>query len=389
MVHRVAFIRQRNYEPASLRASIGRALELAGFDLGSTSEKRVLLKPNMLGAYPPSMGVTTHPAFVAAVGAIFHEAGAVVAVGDSSNGVHGIDPTWEATGIREACRAGGFEEVHFEACGSATRGNYLIARAPLEADLVVNLPKFKTHGLTTLTLAVKNLFGCIAGMQKFAVHRAHIAAPDFAAEIVRIADAVRPALTVIDGIVAMEGDGPSGGTLTELGVIAAGTDMHAVDAACCRLIGFPPEALATLAAAKRLGLWDASSPIDVVGDPMEELRPRHFKLPATSTKDIGDRWYARLALRLVWSQAWAQPAISAARCRRCGLCVEACPVQVISRAGPQDVPTIDYKGCIQCFCCHETCPYKAIDIRQSWPVRVARWFAERQMRRKATDGRDE
>jgi len=153
MSHRVAFIRQRTYEPLSLRASIVRAIGCAGFDLAGASGKRVLLKPNLLGAYPPEMGVTTHPAFVTAVGQIFQEAGARVAVGDSSNGVHGIEKTWEATGMRATCRAAGFEEVHFEACGSTPRGVFMIARAPIEADVVVNLPKFKTHGLTTLSLS--------------------------------------------------------------------------------------------------------------------------------------------------------------------------------------------------------------------------------------------
>ena len=273
MIARVAFVRERSYDPPALRASILRTLELLGFDLSSARGQRVLLKPNMLGAYPPSMAVTTHPAFITVIGRLFQEAGARVAVGDSSNGVHGIENTWEATGIRAACREAGLEEVHFEACGSVSRGGFMIARAPLEADVVVNLPKFKTHGLTTLTLAAKNLFGCIAGMQKFGLHRANIARRDFATAVVKIADEVRPALTIIDGIVAMEGNGPSGGTPTALGVIAAGREIHAVDAACCRLVGLPPEELETLAAAERAGLWDASSPIEIVGDPLEELRP--------------------------------------------------------------------------------------------------------------------
>jgi uncharacterized protein (DUF362 family)/Pyruvate/2-oxoacid:ferredoxin oxidoreductase delta subunit len=381
MPHRVAFVRQSTYESASLRASIRRAIELADVDISSAAGKDVLLKPNMLGAYLPEMGVTTHPAFVRETGRIFREAGAKVSVGDSGNGVHGIARTWEATGIGAVCREEGFQELHFEGCGSLPCGDFMISAAPLAADIIINLPKFKTHGLTTLTLAAKNLFGCVAGMQKFGLHRTYARPHDFAMAVVKIADAVRPALTIIDGVVGMEGNGPSAGKLRHLKVIAAGCDLFALDAACCQLVGLPPENLETLIAAKELNLWDPAAPIDIAGDPLEELSVADFALPATYTRNLQQGWLSRHAMKLIWSQISARPKIDDGRCVRCGACVAACPVSAISQPHREKKPEIDDGICIQCFCCHEICPYQAIDIHQSWPVRIARWVAEQNMKR--------
>ena len=373
MPHQVALIAQADYEPESLSDSISRSIDLAGFDLAAVRGRRVLLKPNMLGAYPPHMGVTTHPAFVEATARIFKEAGAKVAVGDSPNGVHPISQAWEVSGIREACLRAGVPEVQFEASGGSERGGLMISNAALQADILVNLPKFKTHSLTVLTLAVKNLFGCINGMQKSGHHRRHPDRYSFAELLVRVADILRPALTIMDGVVAMEGNGPSAGKLINLGVIAAGTDAHVLDAACANLVGLDPLELETLAIASRKGLYNPSDSIDIVGDPLEQLRPRRFALPVTYTRGMLDWRISRLVMNRIWSGTSAQPVISPKRCRLCGLCVEACPVDAIAQADPERPPRIEPRRCVQCFCCHEVCPHKAIDLKQSLAVRIDRW----------------
>ncbi|HPM41146.1 MAG TPA: DUF362 domain-containing protein, partial [bacterium] len=153
---KVAIVAQPDYESPGLRSSLTRAIELSGFDLSAVSGARVLIKPNMLGAYPPSMGVTSEPALVTAVCKIFGEAGADVLVGDSPNWMHDIRRVWEVTGLGEAVRRGGARELILEPGGCVERNGVLISKSVAEADFVINLPRFKTHGLTVLSLAVKN-----------------------------------------------------------------------------------------------------------------------------------------------------------------------------------------------------------------------------------------
>jgi uncharacterized protein (DUF362 family)/Pyruvate/2-oxoacid:ferredoxin oxidoreductase delta subunit len=378
MHHRVALVRHENYEIAPLERSILRAIDLCGFDLASAAGKRVLLKPNMLGAFPPSMAVTTSPAFVAAVGRVFKKNGAQVAVGDSPNGVHTPNRVWEVTGMKDICQQEALETISFEASGSVEVKGRRIARAALEADLLINLPKLKTHGLTFMTLAVKNLFGCINGLQKSGLHRAFPDVRAFSREVVEIAEAVRPALSIVDGIVGMEGDGPSAGTPCPLGVIVAGQDMHRVDEACCNIVGLPPSHLETLSVAQDLGLWKDDGALEMVGDAIE---PVEFLLPSTYTRGSRDWWISRLVTRLIFGSWRARPAIDEVLCRRCGLCIDACPVQAMERSPDNAPPNIDYDLCISCLCCHEVCPHKSIRLEQSIGLRIWKWLLERKMKK--------
>ncbi|MFH0800342.1 MAG: DUF362 domain-containing protein [Pseudomonadota bacterium] len=378
MSSRVAMIAQPGYDERTLVPAIVRAIGSVGFDLDSVRGRRVLLKPNMLGAYLPSMGVTTNPAFVSAAAKIFCGAGAIVSIGDSPNGIFPIDKVWEVTGMREVCRASGAAELHFEATGSVRKDGLKIARAAFDTDVVVNLPKFKTHGLTILSLAAKNLFGCVNGMQKTAHHRECQTREEFGRLVARIAGAVNPPLTLIDGIVAMEGNGPSAGELMDLGVIVAGTDVHAVDAACCRLVGLPPIELDSLAAAKQLGLWNGREPLEISGDPIDELAPKEFKLPSTYTRGMRDWWISKFVIGRIWNGLSSQPVIDPALCKRCLLCIDACPVEAISDTSSDLAPEIAEKICIQCMCCHEVCPHKAIGLKESALLRLGRWLSKRQ-----------
>lgn len=379
MASPVALIAHHGYDPELLESALSRAIAFAGFDLANARGRRVLLKPNMLGAYPPEMGITTHPAFVAAAARIFAKVGATVSVGDSPNGIHPIERVWRVTGLGESCRIAGAERVSFEASGSVERLGLRIARAVAEADLLVNLPKLKTHGLTILTLGAKNLFGCINGMQKAAHHRDAKDPKRFADVVARAAEASRPALTLVDGIVAMEGDGPSAGDLVPLGVIAAGRDVHAVDAACCALVGLEPSELETLEAAREQGFWDGAKP-ELAGDPLGSLKPARFKFPATYTRGMRDWWISRLVLGWIWSGVHATPRIVSSRCTRCLMCVDGCPVSAIPRPAEGAVPLIRDEVCIQCFCCHELCASRAIELRRSLPVRFVSRLADARIR---------
>lgn len=381
----VSFISHSGYERTQLIASIRRAIKLSGFDLNSTRGKNVLIKPNMLGAYPPSAAITTHPEFVAATCVIFLDAGAIVSVGDAQSGIESFDATFVATGIKAACESVGVELSNFEASGNVIKNGLTLARAPLEADILINIPKFKTHGLTLLTLAAKNLYGCINGMQKVHLHRLFSNPADFADLIVRIGEAVRPELTIIDGIVGMDGNGPSsGGNPIDLGIIVAGTDVHAIDAACCTFIGIDPTKLPTLAAAANIGVWNPSDDIRLTGDPIESIKPNNFRLPTTFNDEYKTSDLFQFIVRNYWKIAnrlATKPMIAKERCKRCSICEKVCPVVAIKRNSTNSFPRIDHRLCIHCLCCHERCPHGAIDIRVHPIIRLFSWIAMRKLKR--------
>jgi len=374
MSNRVAIIHQPDYEPKSLKRSIQRAIELSGFNLEDVSGRTVLLKPNMLGAFPPGMAVTTNPTFLETVATIFREAGALVSVGDSASGIHTPERCWNISGLGEACRRAGVDELRLESGGSVDVGGIMLARAAMDADFVINIPKFKTHSLTVLTLAVKNLFGCVNGMLKSRCHRENPERTGFAELLVDISERIKPALSIIDGIVAMEGNGPSAGKPVNLNTIIAGTDVHMVDAASCRIIGLDPLEVDTLAAAKRKKLWDESLPIELAGDPLDKVISKKFLLPATHRHGLLNWKISRIITAWILSELSSQPIISAERCRKCLNCIDICPAKAIDVKDKNEIPVINNDRCIQCFCCHEICPYAAIDMKQNFRTALGSWL---------------
>ncbi len=384
--HLVSLTRCFSYDVTRIQAALRDALARIEFDLNAVSGKNVLLKPNMLGAYPPHRHVTTHPAFVEAVALLFKGHGAHVRVGDSSNGVYPVDEVWNVTGIRKAAELAGADIIPFERAGSIDRGGFRISKALLDIDLIVNLPKFKTHGLTILTMAVKNCYGCVPGMVKTDYHRQFPDRRSFSEGVLRIAQQIKPHLTIIDGIVGMEGNGPSAGKPVDVGLIIAGENMHAVDTVCCRLVGLEPSELETLDAAHRMKIFDPCADIHVMGESIESCMPKRFELPSTYVKKQLDWRISKAVLNFIWNNMRVQPVISPARCQRCGLCIQSCPVSAIGWPGKSAgrAPAVDEKTCIQCFCCHEVCPYAAIDLRRSRMARLAQWLGRRSARRVQT-----
>jgi len=340
----------------------------------------------MLGAYPPEMGITTHPSFLEAAIILFKEFGATIWVGDSANGIFPIDQVWERTGIREICRKYNVVEKVFEREGGVLKSGVFIAKPVLEADLIVNLPRFKTHGLTVLTIAAKNLYGCVPGLQKTRYHQKALDRTEFAKIVVRVAEIAKPALNLVVGIIAMEGNGPSAGRLIPMNLVLAGTNHHAVDSVCADLVGLDPKDVDTIEAAAKLGLWDPSSRITIVGDAMDNCRPESFSLPKTFTKGMRDWWISLFVIDKIWNGITIKPKINKKMCQRCGLCVKACPVNAIRAPeelvleGP--VPKVVNKLCMECYCCHEICPYKAIDLNESLGVKIGRFLGERRIKRR-------
>ena len=333
---------------------------------------RVLVKPNLLLAVPPERAVTTHPAVVHAVVSLLRDAGAHVTIGDSPGLVRGTTAA-ERAGISAVAHRLGARVVDFDdSVEVATPPGFMfrkieIARAVIEADAIINLPKFKTHGQMVLTMATKNYFGCVVGRRKAQWHMAAGRDPDtFARLLVELsllaAPPDRPRFNLVDGVIGMDGNGPSSGRVRPVGVILAGEDPVAVDRAAARLVGLPEERFPLLRAARAVQAYAGKpEPLEVVGDPLDQLALRDFVLPpGVHLQWTRFRWLRRALKRA----AAARPHVDRSKCEACGVCTRSCPPQAMTIAGGN--VRIDRALCISCFCCQELCPRHAISVRRGW-----------------------
>jgi len=360
-----------SYDPAEVYQAVKRCVDLlGGMSRFVQPGKRVLLKPNLLVGVPPEKVTVTHPEIVRAVASLAQEAGGEVSVGDSpclkplkeNLTKSGYDPFMRELGLK----AVPFEEVRRINTGlDGLLGHIEVATAPLEADVVINLPKLKTHATMYLTVAVKNLFGCVAGKRKVEWHfKTDKNYEHFGMALVQIAKAVSPALTIVDAIMAMEGNGPYAGTPRRLGVIVAGTDCVAIDAVVCRMLSLRPDILYTHKAAKQIG-WGVTDlkEIELKGVLLEEVRVSDFKLARVIVRLLAAPLFTRRLLRNAFT---ARPRVDRKACKACWVCAEVCTTKAISIKGKK--VSIDYDKCIRCFCCQEICPHGAMKVREGYLV---------------------
>ena len=366
----VAFRPCKAYD-AALPAALDRLLE----DLGTWEQlvprgTVVLVKPNLLTDRTPDEAVTTHPTLLRAVVSRLQACGASVTVGDSPASAAQLARVWERTGVEAVCRELGVPLVSFEqrTARTVTRSGYTfqVAADALDAQLIVSLPKVKTHRLTTLTAAVKNLYGTLPGYQKTQRHKEYPQPAAFGRYVRALVDALPPILTIADGVIGMEGEGPSSGTPVTLGFLAASMSPVALDLALCRALRIParrvPYLADDLAAGAEVGLR-------LAGTPLTELALPAIKLPPPSPMRLLPGSLVSVVAPLVW----VRPRFDSA-CIRCGRCVRACPVQALRLIGGEPTPRLDGSRCIGCCCCHEVCPARAIRMRQSPLLRLAGAF---------------
>jgi uncharacterized protein (DUF362 family)/NAD-dependent dihydropyrimidine dehydrogenase PreA subunit len=343
-----------------LRRSINGMVEKAGgWPGGTTGGCRVLLKVNMLAAKDPSRGITTHPAVVAAVASLLTERGCSVAIGDSPGGaVKGVERYWRKCGFDTAAAVTGAELVNFESSGSRKvflRGReYDIALPVLEGfDCRINLCKFKTHMLTRLTNAVKNCFGIVPGFGKAMLHMRNPRPRDLAVSIVDLYEIAGCSLHISDGILCLDGRGPStDGRRRHEGFLAVSRDGVLLDMVLSQMAGLPWKQLDSSSEAVSRGLGKPFHEITVSGGHHFES----FNIPGPSYLNHIPSWLGALARVLL-----RRAPVSNSRCTGCGVCLRACPAGAVTiEKGRAKMK----KGvCIMCLCCHEMCPENAVDIR--------------------------
>ena len=373
MPTQVSIVRCPDYDQKTVMSSVRRAADLlGGINAFVNPGERVLLKPNLLKARPPEAAVTTHPEVVRAVIRLVHEAGAQAMVGDSP-GIGDLRRVCERSGILAVVEQEGAVLADFdEAVTVKNTGRFQrfeVARAAIEADAIINLPKFKTHGMTILTGAVKNLFGCIPGKRKVQWHLSSgVDHASFMGMLVELARLLKTRLTIMDSVVGMEGNGPGSGDPRTIGVIIAGQDPVAIDVVCGDIVGVAPDVLPVVRAAFAAGFGESKlENIRIRGESLSEVLVKHFLLPPREHLEWKMPEWARRALK---DALTTRPVIDDHTCIRCGICQSHCPQKAIADLDNKLV--INYRNCIRCFCCQEFCPSGAITVGRGWMLNLTR-----------------
>ena len=361
--------------PEELAVAVERIFALCPSARRLGPESSVLLKPNLLAKHPPEHAVTTHPAVVEAVVKALRLRGVKkITLADSCGGIYsegGMRSLYRVSGLAELCERLGV--VLWEKTTSAPRAcdgrlvhEFNLITPVHECDFIIDLPKFKTHVMTGMTAAVKNLFGCIPGLQKAEMHMRFPDRERFGQMLCDLVGAVAPDMIVLDGIVGMEGDGPAGGKPRALGLLLGGEDPWKIDLAVASLMGLEPGKVPYLAAGIRSGVCPAAFAPSMLAEDSAPLNPiDSWKLPESFSSltfsdhyPVGLRWAGSLVTRL----AAPRPVIRRSDCIGCGKCAEICPGHTIRIQNGK--AHINPSGCIRCFCCHEMCPAKAIAVRR-------------------------
>jgi uncharacterized protein (DUF362 family)/Pyruvate/2-oxoacid:ferredoxin oxidoreductase delta subunit len=358
-------VRNASYESDALRPLIFGMMEAMG---GEEIRKgsRVLIKPNLLSPALPRHAVITHPSVIRAAVEYCNERGVRPLVADSpATGV--FDLLLRVSGIRDALRRLDCECRPFLNSVRVDIGEPFgaieIAEDAVRADVIINLPKLKTHSQMFLTLAVKNLFGCVVGYRKPEWHmRAGVDREAFARLIARIGRTLRPAFNILDGVLAMEGQGPGmGGVPRKLGILLAGSDPFALDRAVCRMLALDPEQVPVLKVARQMGFPAPEAEIDGSWPAIPD-----FKFPAFTSLLMGPKFLHGLIRRQVLRRPVCDPAL----CRMCGECWKICPARSIT---PEEKPLrFNYESCIRCYCCIEVCSFGALDTAETLAGRIVR-----------------
>lgn len=329
--------------------------------------KTILVKPNILTDDDPARCISTHPVVVEAVVRFLQVRGARVLIGDSP-AIHSRNFRASRSGIKDVCERTGAEwSVFTDKPGSVkVAGRSLkIARAALEADLIISLPKFKTHELMYLTGAVKNSLGMVPGLQKAAQHALHQDRVSFGKFLVDLNEAILPHFFLIDGIMAMEGPGPGNGFPVKMGIIAGSTNPVALDVIISKIAGYDPLEIPTNMVAITRGKWlSAENEIEYDGPELSTIIRENFLR-------VGIRKNGNIAVQFVLRRIKFlrklehRPVFISKNCIGCGKCIAICPVKALEFHPEKKnrVLLTDIK-CIRCFCCSEVCPSNAVEIRR-------------------------
>ncbi len=378
----VSIVKCPDYD--KVEESVNLALEyIGGIERFVKKGDRVCIKPNYVLRKNPDDAATTHPAVLKAVVKKVLAAGGEVVVAESPGGVYSegiLKALYSTCGANDAVLGTNaklnydtsFSEVSFPE--GKTLKNFPIINPILDADVIISLPKLKTHSMTNYTGAVKNLFGVIPGTYKAELHFRLNEKKAFCSMLLDLCECVKPTLSIMDAVVAMEGEGPTAGQNRKVGLIMASANPYAMDLVCTNLIDYAPEEVETVMGAYKRGLFTKNiSEVEILGEKLEPLVIKDFKKPDTHF-DLLKLLPLPSAVRAwITDIAGSRPKINYDECIGCGECSRCCPPKAIVME--KNKPRIDKKACIKCFCCQELCPKKAVKIKRSFVNKVMLKFS--------------
>jgi len=376
MAQRVALVKCESYKLPVLGNSLKKLLDLLG-GVGEFIKRgeKVLIKINLLSGRPPEKAVTTHPNLVEAVINLVKEAGGIPAIGDSPGErvtFTGLTRAYRIAGLEEVSRRTGVPLLSFEDDVMEVENSkgylykkFTITKRIKDFDVIISLPKLKTHPLTYITAAVKNNFGFIPGLRKTEFH---LKLPDrelFSEMLLDLLTTIKVNLVILDGIVAMEGNGPASGVPRKVGAILASRNPVALDFVACQLVGYKNLLdIPTNRVAVERGFFHPED-MEILGEKVENLQVKDFKrIP----HDISQR-IPKFLLKWLKNLLSPKPKIIDELCNHCYYCIEDCPVKCVEK-NKGGTLSIRYSDCIRCFCCQEFCPQGAIITERSWLVKL-------------------
>ena len=378
MQDKAALIRCESYDQQEVDRAVAQAFALAGgLEQWIKPGMTVAIKANLLMKKKPEAFTTTHPAVIEAVAKQVRALGASAVIGDSPGGpftpalVHGV---YRACGMERAVENAGavlnedFEQVTVYEENSVVLRQMQLCRYLTQADAVIDCAKLKTHGLTQYTGAVKNLYGCVPGTVKVEYHFRMPALKDFSQMLVDLCEHIRPVVSLIDAVEAMEGDGPSGGTMRRMNCLIASPSAYAADVVGARLMGLRPESICTIQRAAERGLVDPEQ-VSVLGERIEDYIAEDYQVPVIQGEKTLPRMAPKCVMGLLEKWMKPKPVFLHKKCVGCGDCFRSCPPKAI--AMKEGRPQADLDVCIRCFCCQELCPVQAIRIKRN---KLLKWI---------------
>jgi uncharacterized protein (DUF362 family)/NAD-dependent dihydropyrimidine dehydrogenase PreA subunit len=370
----VSIVRCENYE----NENVDKAIEQTFNNLGGISKiikpgMKVLLKINLLLGVAPEAATTTHPALIEAIIRQVQKAGGIAIVADSPGGPYTrnfLKNVYKTCGILEVIEKTGallnydtsYKSINFEKGKVAKSFN--IIKPVLDSDIIINIPKLKTHSMTYFTGAVKNLFGIIPGVHKAEYHFRMSDKVDFSNLLIDLCECIKPNISIMDAVIGMEGSGPSAGTPRKIGAIISSQNPYNLDFVAAKIINIKHTEVYTILKSIERGLCvDNLDKINIIGAKIEDFIITDFKMPPNKSVAFLDSFPAFIKKPIEMFVS-PKPVFLHEKCIGCGICANNCPADVINIINKK--PNIELNNCIKCFCCQELCPEKAVLIKRPW-----------------------